>query len=71
MRSWKMPVEEKLFACVYVCVHHQFWDKAAGVAVTMNDFEYSFMCSAYGFWTQIWTVHEMYLLLFIFLKGKV
>lgn len=36
MRGWKMSIEEKLFVCV--SVHYQFWDKAAGVAVMMNDY---------------------------------
>lgn len=31
-----MSVEEKLFGCVYVYVHYQFWDKAAGVAGMLN-----------------------------------
>lgn len=37
MGDWKMPIEEKLFDCVYVYVHYRLWDKAAGVAVMMND----------------------------------
>lgn len=37
MRGWKMSVEQKLFDCVYVYVRYQFWDKAAAVAVMMND----------------------------------
>lgn len=32
-----MCIEDKWFDCVYFCIHYQFWDKAAGIAVMMND----------------------------------